>query len=272
MYVSKPFGGEWGGGGGLHDVHYVFLKKKVLSAHCVPTTCAHTPVLHRVQEHVACPSWGASPWGPETWVMEVVEVREVKEVGLIALVRGTIKVVLLFIGRIACRTGSFLCRLKKSVSPLALFGPLPGGLQWPCPTIPLCSGLRFSRWHGWGMRCCAWCRVGGGGGGGRAIVGGGIFGERCRGRSGRVSHFLLLCAVLQGTKSHLRTHASSSSGTRRLCGMGALGWAASKWAAYTTKRWLRIRGNSQAGWCKGWPWLPLTFGSKRSHMVAMDKY
>ena len=27
MYVSKPFGGAWGGGGGLHHMHYVFLKK-----------------------------------------------------------------------------------------------------------------------------------------------------------------------------------------------------------------------------------------------------
>ena len=49
MYVSKPFGGARGGGG-LHHVHYVFFKKKVLSAHYVPTTCAPTTVVHRVQE------------------------------------------------------------------------------------------------------------------------------------------------------------------------------------------------------------------------------
>ena len=171
-------------------MHYVFFqkKKKALSAHYVPTTCAHTTMVHRVQERVACPSWGAPPWGPETWVMEVVELKEVKEGGLKALVRGTIKVVLLFARHIACRTGSFLCGLKQSVPPLAIFGPLPGGLQWPCPTIPLCSGLRFGRWHCWGMRCCGSCGVGGGGGGGgggRAIVSGVIVGERCRGRSRR---------------------------------------------------------------------------------------
>ena len=28
----------------------------------------------------------------------------------------------------------------------------PGGLQRPCPTIPLRSGLRFGRCHGWSMR------------------------------------------------------------------------------------------------------------------------
>ena len=75
------------GGGGLHHVHYVFLKIN-LPAHYVPTTCAHTTVVHCVQERVACPSWGAPPWGPETWVMEVVELKEVKEGGLIALVWG----------------------------------------------------------------------------------------------------------------------------------------------------------------------------------------
>ena len=36
---------------------------------------------------------------------------------------------------------------------------------------------------------------------------------------------------LKAPMSHLRTHASCSSGTRRPCGMGALGWATSKWAA-----------------------------------------
>ena len=57
--------------------------------------------------------------------MEVVELKAAKEEGLIVLVEGTIKVVLLFAGHIACRTGSFLCGLKKSVPLLALFGPLP---------------------------------------------------------------------------------------------------------------------------------------------------
>ena len=41
-------------------MHYVFLKKKTF-AHYVPTTCANTTVVHRVQERVACPSWGAPP-------------------------------------------------------------------------------------------------------------------------------------------------------------------------------------------------------------------
>ena len=54
-----------------------------------------------------CPSWGAPPWGPETWVMEVVELKEVQQGGLIALVRGMIKVVLLFAGHIACQTAPF---------------------------------------------------------------------------------------------------------------------------------------------------------------------
>ena len=42
MYVSKPFGGEEGGR--VCDVHNTFFlkKNKGLSAHYVPTTCAHT--------------------------------------------------------------------------------------------------------------------------------------------------------------------------------------------------------------------------------------
>ena len=54
-------------------------QKKALSVHYVPTTSARTPVAHRVQERVACPSWGAPPHGPKTWVMEVVEMTEVKK-------------------------------------------------------------------------------------------------------------------------------------------------------------------------------------------------
>ena len=82
-------------------------KKKALSAHYVPTTSARTSVAHRVQERVACPSWGAPPRGPKTWVMEVVERTEVKKGGLRALVQGTIKVVLIIARLIACRMRSF---------------------------------------------------------------------------------------------------------------------------------------------------------------------
>ena len=70
---------------------------------------------HRVQERVACPSWGAPPQGPKTWVMEVVEITEVKNAGLMALVQGMIKVVLIIAGLIACRTCSFPSALEKSV-------------------------------------------------------------------------------------------------------------------------------------------------------------
>ena len=59
-----------------------------------------------MQERVACPLWGAPPQGPKTWVMEVVEITEVKNAGLMALVQGTIKVVLIIAGLIACRTRS----------------------------------------------------------------------------------------------------------------------------------------------------------------------
>ena len=127
---SETLWRSMGRGWGLHRVHYVFFQRKVLSALYLRTTCAHTTVVHRVQDRVTCPSWGARPWGPETWVMEVFELKEVKEGGLIVLARGTIKVVLLFARHNACRMGSFLCGLKQSVPPLAIFGPLPGGLQW----------------------------------------------------------------------------------------------------------------------------------------------
>ena len=134
VYVSKPFGGARGGEGVCTTCTTSFSKKKkkALSAHYVPTTCAHTTMVHRVQERAACPSWGAPPWGPETWVMEVVELKEVKEGGLKALVRGTIKVVLLFARHIACRTGSFLCGLKWAEMlhhPCILGGPQRQGGQ-----------------------------------------------------------------------------------------------------------------------------------------------
>ena len=92
-----------------------FSKKKALSVHYVPTTSARTEVAHRVHERVACASWGAPPVGPKTWVMEVVEITEVKKAGLIALVQGTIKLVLIIAGLIACRTRSFPSALEKSV-------------------------------------------------------------------------------------------------------------------------------------------------------------
>ena len=48
-------------------------------------------------------------------MMEVVEITEVKNAGLMALVQGTIKVVLIIAGLIACRTRSFPSALEKSV-------------------------------------------------------------------------------------------------------------------------------------------------------------
>ena len=92
-----------------------FPKKKALSVHYVATTSARTQVAHRVQERVACPSWGAPPQGPKTWVMEVVEITEVENAGLMALVHGTIKVVPIIAGLIACRTCPFPSALEKSV-------------------------------------------------------------------------------------------------------------------------------------------------------------
>ena len=97
-------------------MHYVFFRKNVLSAHHVPTTCAHTALVRRVPERVACPSWGAPPW-----VLQVVGLREVKEGVRIV----TIKVVLFFDGHIACRTGCILCGPKHSVPPFAIFRRLP---------------------------------------------------------------------------------------------------------------------------------------------------
>ena len=51
----------------------------------------------------------------KTWVMEVVELRVVMKGGLIAVVQGMIKGVLVVARHIACRTGSLLCGLKKSI-------------------------------------------------------------------------------------------------------------------------------------------------------------
>ena len=52
---------------------------------------------------------------PKTWVMEVVDMTEVKKGGLIALVQETIKVVAVIAELIACRTRSFPSALEKSV-------------------------------------------------------------------------------------------------------------------------------------------------------------
>ena len=115
MYVPKPVGGARGGRAVCTTRTTPFPKKKALSVHYVPTTSVRTLVAHRVQERVACPSWGAPPQGPKTWVMEVVEMTEVKKGGLITLVQGTIKVVLIIAGLITCRTRSFPSALEKSV-------------------------------------------------------------------------------------------------------------------------------------------------------------
>ena len=75
----------------------LFLKKSslcALRAHNVRTHYARTPVVHRVHQGAACPSWGSPPWGLKTWVIGVVELRKVMEGALRALVHRTIKVVL----------------------------------------------------------------------------------------------------------------------------------------------------------------------------------
>ena len=191
-----------------------FFKKKsslrALRAHKVCTYYARTPVVHRVHQCAACPSWGSPPWGLKTWVIGVVELRKVMEGALRALVHRTIKVVLVVTRRIGCFPGPLLFGLEECVKALLVSCPLPGGLQWACPTIPLCSGLRFRGWQGWSVRCCWWhrgsCSGGGGGRRGRgrgrgrrgAVVVGG--GERCDGRSGCItSHFLPLRPALEGT-------------------------------------------------------------------------
>ena len=86
----------------------------------VITTCpqpaqVHQWVAHRVEGRVACPSWGAPPRGPKTWVVAVVEMTEVKKGGLIALVQRTSEMVLVIAGLIACRTCSFPSAIQKSV-------------------------------------------------------------------------------------------------------------------------------------------------------------
>ena len=112
MYVPKPVGGARGGGV-FAPPHALRLSQKKKLSPC--TTCpqrAHTPVVHRVDKIVAQPSWGAPP---ETWVMEVVEMREVQKGGLIVLVQGTIKVVVISAAHVACHTRSFPCALQQSV-------------------------------------------------------------------------------------------------------------------------------------------------------------
>ena len=78
----------------------------------------------------------------------MVEITEVKNAGLMALVQGTIKVVIIIAGLIACRTRSFPSSLEKGVWPLFVTCSLPGGLQRPRPIVPLRSGLRFRGWQG----------------------------------------------------------------------------------------------------------------------------
>ena len=106
---SETHGRSRGGGGCLHHAHCTFPKKKL----SLYTTCPQCVHARQLQEHVVCPSWGAPPWGPKTWVMEVVEMREMKKGGLIALVQGTIKVVVVIARHFACRTFSFLVSLHS---------------------------------------------------------------------------------------------------------------------------------------------------------------
>ena len=143
-------------GGRVCNARNTFFFKKsslrALRAHNVRTHYARTPVVHRVHQRAACPSWGSPPWGLKTWVIGVVELRKVMEGALRALVHRTIKVVLVVTRGIRCFPSSLLFGLEKCVQALLVSCPLPGGLQRPCPTIPLRSGLRFGRCHGWSMR------------------------------------------------------------------------------------------------------------------------
>ena len=72
---------EQGGEGLFAPCALRLSQKKALSVHYVPTTSARTPVAHREQKRIARPLWGAPPRGPKTWVMEVVEMKEVKKGG-----------------------------------------------------------------------------------------------------------------------------------------------------------------------------------------------
>ena len=110
----NPLEGQ-GGQGAVCTARTTSFPKKAHSVHYVPTTSGRTQVALLVQERVACPSWGGPPQRPKTWVMEVVEMTKVKKAGLIALVQGTIKVVLIIAGRIACRTRCFPSILEKGV-------------------------------------------------------------------------------------------------------------------------------------------------------------
>ena len=50
----------WRRGGGVRvcNARNTFFYKKILSTHY-----ARTPVVHRVHQRAACPSWGSPPWG-----------------------------------------------------------------------------------------------------------------------------------------------------------------------------------------------------------------
>ena len=77
------------GGKGLQRAHYVFLTKsslRALRADNVHTHYARTPVVHRVHQRAACPSWGSPPWVLKTWVIGVMELRKVMKGALRALV------------------------------------------------------------------------------------------------------------------------------------------------------------------------------------------
>ena len=243
------------GGGRVCDVHNTFFFEKksplrALRAHNVRTHYSRTMVVHRVHQRAVCPSWGSPPWGLKTWVIGVVELRKVMKGALRALVHRTIKVVLVVTRRIACLTGSLLFGLKKCAQTLLVSCPLPGGLQWPCPTIPLLSGLRFRGWHGWSMRCCWWHQGSCRGGGGededeyedededededeeeQLLLAEVLVKGVMEGVGVPPATFCLFDPLLRAPTFHPQTDASSSSVTRRPCGMGSLGWRAAKWAA-----------------------------------------
>ena len=127
MYAPKRVGGARGGGAVCTARTTPFPKKRSLRAlrahnkrtYTSGTSCAgtrHVPL-------VGCSSLGSQNTGDGS-----DGDAEVKKGGLIVFVQGTIKVVLIVAGLIACRTRSFPSALEKSVQPLLVSCSLPGGL------------------------------------------------------------------------------------------------------------------------------------------------
>ena len=149
------------GGEGFATRAIRFLKKKfslrTTCPQCLHVLCPHTSFTSCAPTR-RVPVMGFSSLGPQNMGDGSGGVEEGNGRGLRALVQRTIKVILVVTRRMGCFTGSLLFGLEKRVKALLVSCPLPDGVQWACPTIPLCSGLRFRAWQGWSMRCRWWHR------------------------------------------------------------------------------------------------------------------